>query len=145
MRRDQATAHGNRDGAWGALVPSALAAWTTTEFRRDMRTQQERIGSGSRVLHTARGTVVVAKSGHADGPPLLVIHGIGGDSPLWLLAHWVPDATRRLVLATPPSEHAAASVEEQRRADTVLAQIMPVSARRPGLLNDSHPTAGAAP
>jgi pimeloyl-ACP methyl ester carboxylesterase len=69
---------------------------------------------------------------------------IGADLPFWLLARFAPDTVRRLVLATPPSEYAAAGPEERRRADTILAQILPVSARRLGLLNDSRLTTGAA-
>jgi pimeloyl-ACP methyl ester carboxylesterase len=236
---------------------AAAATWVGTEFRRDLRAHERRIGVGSRVLQTACGQVEVAESGSADGPPLLVIHGSGGgfdqgltlgsdhaalglrviapsrfgylrtpfpsdpsgerqadhlaclldtlgvadaavmgvsagaisalhfavrhpqrtralvllvpavyrpdpavpmpdwalrlldgvlraDLPFWLLARFAPDAVRRLVLATPPSEYAAASADEKRRADTILAQIMPVSARRAGLLNDSRLTTGAA-
>ena len=66
------------------------------------------------------------------------------DFPLWLLARIAPDAARRLVLATPSSAYAAASPGEQRRADGVLDAILPVSARRLGLLNDSRLTTGAA-
>jgi pimeloyl-ACP methyl ester carboxylesterase len=69
---------------------------------------------------------------------------IGADLPFWLLARFAPDTVRRLVLATPPSEYAAAGSEERRRADAILAQILPVSARRLGLLNDSRLTTGAA-
>ena len=69
---------------------------------------------------------------------------IASDLPFWLLARWAPDAARRLVLATPAAAYAAADASERRRADTVLAQIMPVSARRLGLLNDSRLTTGAA-
>ncbi|WP_298826208.1 alpha/beta hydrolase [uncultured Piscinibacter sp.] len=69
---------------------------------------------------------------------------IGADLPFWLLARVAPDAMRRLVLATPPAAYDSASAEEKRRADTVLEQIMPVSARRLGLLNDSRLTTGAA-
>jgi 2-hydroxy-6-oxonona-2,4-dienedioate hydrolase len=69
---------------------------------------------------------------------------ISADLPFWLLARLAPDSMRRLVLATPPAVYAAANADERRRADTVLEQIMPVSARRLGLLNDSRLTTGAA-
>lgn len=69
---------------------------------------------------------------------------ISADLPFWLLARLAPESARRLVLATPPAVYAAASAEEKRRADTVLEQIMPVSARRLGLLNDSRLTTGAS-
>jgi 2-hydroxy-6-oxonona-2,4-dienedioate hydrolase len=69
---------------------------------------------------------------------------ISADLPFWLLVRLAPDAARRLVLATPSTVYATASAEERRRADTVLEQIMPVSARRLGLLNDSHLSTRAA-
>lgn len=69
---------------------------------------------------------------------------ISADLPFWLLARFAPDTMRRLVLATPPSAYAAASANEKRRANAMLEAIMPVSARRLGLLNDSRLTTGAA-
>ena len=69
---------------------------------------------------------------------------LGADPPLWLLARLAPSTARQLVLATPPKAYAAAPPEEQRRADTMLERIQPVSLRRQGLLNDSRLTTGAA-
>ncbi len=69
---------------------------------------------------------------------------LGADLPLWLLARLAPSTARQLVLATPPEGYAAAAADEQRRADTMLEQIQPVSRRRQGLLNDSRLTTGAA-
>lgn len=69
---------------------------------------------------------------------------IAADLPFWLLARFAPDTMRRLVLATPPAEYERADADERRRADEMLAQILPVSARRLGLLNDSRLTTGAA-
>ena len=69
---------------------------------------------------------------------------VSADFPFWLLLRFAPDLMRRVVLATPPAEIAAAGAAEQRRADRVLQQILPVSARRLGLLNDSRLTTGAA-
>ena len=67
------------------------------------------------------------------------------DLPLWLLARLAPSTARQLVLATPPEAYACAEADEQRRADTMLAQIQPVSLRRQGLLNGSPAlTTGAA-
>jgi 2-hydroxy-6-oxonona-2,4-dienedioate hydrolase len=48
------------------------------------------------------------------------------------------------VLATPPSEYAAASDEEKSRADTMLREIMQVSLRARGIVNDSALTTNAA-
>jgi 2-hydroxy-6-oxonona-2,4-dienedioate hydrolase len=69
---------------------------------------------------------------------------VSADLPFWLLAKLAPSTSRRLVLATPDEAYAAASTEERHRADTMLAQIQPVSWRRLGLLNDSRLTTGAA-
>jgi pimeloyl-ACP methyl ester carboxylesterase len=69
---------------------------------------------------------------------------LGADLPLWLLARLAPSTARQLVLATPPEAYANAEADEQRRADTMLAMIQPVSLRRQGLLNDSRLTTGAA-
>jgi pimeloyl-ACP methyl ester carboxylesterase len=69
---------------------------------------------------------------------------IAADLPFWLLARFAPDVVRRLVLATPPAVYHAADADERRRADTVLRQILPVSARRQGLVNDSRLTTSAA-
>ena len=65
------------------------------------------------------------------------------DLPFWLLARLAPQTARRLVLATPPEAYAAADAGERGRADAMLAQILPVSRRRQGLLNDSRLSTGA--
>lgn len=69
---------------------------------------------------------------------------IGADPPFWLLQRWAPGAARRLVLATPAAAYDRADAAERQRADALLAAILPVSARRLGLLNDSRLTTGAA-
>lgn len=235
----------------------ALGGWLAADYRQEMLAQRQRVATGSRLLHTACGSIEVAESGPADGPVLLLVHGSGGgfdqaltlgrdhaargarviapsrfgylrspfpedpsgenqadhlaclldalgqadaavmgvsagavsalhfavrhpqrtralvlmvpavyrpdpavpmpdwalrgldavisaDLPLWLLTRLAPGAARRLVLATPAEAYASASAEERQRADTILAQILPVSARRLGLLNDSRLTTGAA-
>lgn len=102
--------------------------------------------------HRTRALVLMVPAVHRPDPSvpmpdwaLRVLDAvIGADFPFWALARFAPDAVRRLVLATPPSAYAAASAEERRRADTILAQILPVSRRRLGLLNDSRLTTGAA-
>ena len=69
---------------------------------------------------------------------------LSSDLPFWLLGRLAPDAARRLVLATPTAVYQAASAEEQQRADAMLDAILPVSARRLGLLNDSRLTTNAS-
>lgn len=69
---------------------------------------------------------------------------ISADLPFWLFARLAPDSARHLILATPPAVYHAASRAERRRADAMLDAILPVGARRLGLLNDSRLTTGAA-
>ena len=69
---------------------------------------------------------------------------VSADLPFWLLSRWAPDTARRIVLATPSAAYAAADADERQRADQMLAQILPVSARRHGLLNDSRLSTAAA-
>lgn len=239
------------------LVVSAAVAVLAHDYRRELRSQQARVQTGSRLQPTACGPVELAEAGPAGGPVLLVLHGSGGgfdqglalaegfappgwrivapsrfgylrtampadpsaehqadqlaclldalgiarvavmgvsaggvpalhfavrhpqrlralllvvpavyrpdpavpmpgwalrlldaavgaDLPFWLLARLAPQTARRLVLATPPAAYDGAPPDEQRRADTMLAQIQPVSRRRLGLLNDSRLTTGAA-
>jgi pimeloyl-ACP methyl ester carboxylesterase len=57
-----------------ALGGGALAL----EFSRDLRLQQQRVSTGSRVLLTACGDIEFAESGPVDAPALLLVHGSGG-------------------------------------------------------------------
>lgn len=65
---------------------------------------------------------------------------IAADLPFWLASRYAPDLVRRFVLATPPAEYGAAAPEERRRADRVMREILPISARRRGLLHDTVAT-----
>ena len=231
--------------------------WLARAWQRDLQVQHQRLLVGSRLLHTACGTIEVGESGPADGPVLLVLHGSGGgfdqglalggdfapagvrliapsrfgylrtpfpedpsperqadhlaclldtlgvrraavmgvsagavsalhfavrhadrtralllvvpavyrpdpavpmpewalrvldtavgaDLPFWLLSRLAPDLARRIVLATPSAAYAAADAAERQRADQMLTQILPVSARRLGLLNDSRLSTAAS-
>jgi 2-hydroxy-6-oxonona-2,4-dienedioate hydrolase len=69
---------------------------------------------------------------------------VSADLPSWVLARLAPDLARRIVLATPSAAYAVAAADERQRADQMLAQILPVSARRLGLLNDSRLGTAAA-
>jgi pimeloyl-ACP methyl ester carboxylesterase len=69
---------------------------------------------------------------------------IGADLPFWLLQRWAPGFTRSLVLATPAAAYDHADAAERQRADALMAAILPVSARRLGLLHDSAQTTAAA-
>lgn len=65
---------------------------------------------------------------------------ISADLPFWLATRLAPDAVRHLVLGTPPAEYAAASPTERERTDRLLREILPISARRRGLLHDTLAT-----
>ncbi len=65
---------------------------------------------------------------------------ISADLPFWLASRWAPDLVRRHVLATPPSEVAAATEQEQQRVDKMMREILPISARSRGLLHDTLAT-----
>ncbi len=74
-------------------------------------------------------------------PPLaekLLMTIVTSDFVFWSTARFAPETAIELVLATPPEDFRAASVEEQARARTVLDQILPISARIRGLLNDAR-------
>jgi pimeloyl-ACP methyl ester carboxylesterase len=69
---------------------------------------------------------------------LRVLHAaINADLPFWTLRRLVPGTARTLVLATPSAAYAAAGDDEK------LGQVLPASARRAGLRNDSRLSTGA--
>jgi 2-hydroxy-6-oxonona-2,4-dienedioate hydrolase len=55
----------------------------------------------------------------------------------WTLTRIAPQTLTRTILATPPELVARSSPDEQRRIREVLGQILPVSERRRGLINDA--------
>lgn len=61
---------------------------------------------------------------------------LGSDFPLWFMLRFLPDTSMRLMMGTPAAEYAAASPEERRGADRICAEVLPVSLRRQGMLND---------
>ena len=69
---------------------------------------------------------------------------LGSDLLFWAGIRAAPDAMTRMVLATDPATVKAASARERERVREVMFHILPVSARREGLLMDSA-TAGAPP
>ncbi|HEU0200933.1 MAG TPA: alpha/beta hydrolase [Burkholderiaceae bacterium] len=66
---------------------------------------------------------------------------VTADFPFWFTLRFAPDTALRMVLATPPEDYAAAGAAERQRADEVLAAILPISARRSGILNDARTSA----
>ena len=75
-----------------ALGGGALAL----EFSRDLRLQQQRVSTGSRVLRTACGDIEFAESGPVAAPAILLVHGSGGgfDQGLMLGQSLVPEGVR---------------------------------------------------
>jgi pimeloyl-ACP methyl ester carboxylesterase len=60
------------------------------------------------------------------------------DFLFWAASKAAPRAFIRSILGTPPEVVASASPEEQARVQAVLDHILPVSPRRPGLVNDAR-------
>jgi 2-hydroxy-6-oxonona-2,4-dienedioate hydrolase len=67
----------------------------------------------------------------------LILRLIGSDFVFWTALHVARDQVIRYVLATPPEQVAAASPQEQARVNSILENILPVSARALGLRSDS--------
>lgn len=69
---------------------------------------------------------------------------LGSDLVFWAGIKAAPDFMTRMVLATDPATVKAAPASERERVREVMFHILPVSARRDGLMMDSA-TAGAPP
>ena len=62
---------------------------------------------------------------------------ISSDFLFWAALHVARDQVIKVVLATPPELLATASAQERSRIDSMLDQILPVSARAAGLVSDT--------
>jgi pimeloyl-ACP methyl ester carboxylesterase len=79
--------------------------------------------------------------GAKTAPPatkLLFDTALRSDFLFWTAIRLAPDILIESILATPPALVHAASADEQRRVHAMLMQILPVSSRRLGLLNDAR-------
>jgi 2-hydroxy-6-oxonona-2,4-dienedioate hydrolase len=63
---------------------------------------------------------------------------LGADIAYSTIARHAPSLAERYVLATPPAIIRAASADERARADRMRQDIVPVSARRQGIVNDTR-------
>ena len=63
---------------------------------------------------------------------------LSSDFFFWGASHMARDTMTRAVLGTPPEAVAAASPAEKERIHRLLADVLPVSSRQAGLLNDSR-------
>jgi 2-hydroxy-6-oxonona-2,4-dienedioate hydrolase len=76
-------------------------------------------------VHTPRGTL------------LLFDTALRADYLFWAAGKLAHDTFIRGILGTPPEVVARASADEQARVERILEHILPVSPRRPGLINDA--------
>ena len=74
------------------------------------------------------------------GTPLLFDTALRSDFLFWAAIRLAPSIVLRAILATPPAVVENASPEEKARVAGMMARILPVSARRLGLLNDAAVT-----
>lgn len=89
--------------------------------------------------------VPAAYAPRAEEPPLTTPRGtqllfdtaLRSDFLFWAAIRFAPDTVFRAILATPPNVVHAASPEERARVQQMMEQILPVSLRRQGLLNDA--------
>lgn len=75
----------------------------------------------------------------------IIERGLRSDALYWLGLVAAEDAMTGALLATDPALVAAASAEERARAHAILWDILPVSARSEGLLNDARLSGNPSP
>lgn len=75
----------------------------------------------------------------------IIEYSLSSDFLFWLGIKLARDQIIRSILATDPALVAAASPDERRRIDDILRNILPISARAPGLLNDARFTGSPQP
>jgi pimeloyl-ACP methyl ester carboxylesterase len=63
---------------------------------------------------------------------------VGSDVAFWLVSKFARNLVIRTVLATPPGVVRAASKDEQARVERTLRNILPISERSGGILNDAR-------
>jgi pimeloyl-ACP methyl ester carboxylesterase len=64
--------------AGSAAAGTAIGGLMLARFKNDMTALKAKLQVGSKVADTALGPVEYALAGDQDGPPVLVVHGIGG-------------------------------------------------------------------
>jgi 2-hydroxy-6-oxonona-2,4-dienedioate hydrolase len=70
------------------------------------------------------------------GTPFLFDTALRSDFLFWAMGKLAHDTFIRGILGTPPEVVARASADEQARVGQIMEHILPVSLRRPGLIND---------
>jgi pimeloyl-ACP methyl ester carboxylesterase len=69
--------------------------------------------------------------------PFLFDTALHSDFLFWAMGRLAHDAFIRGILGTPPEVVAGASADQQARVERILEHVLPVSPRRPGLINDA--------
>jgi hypothetical protein len=108
-----------------AVIALGVAIWW--RFSADMTAARTRVAYGSTVIETRCGPIEYQEAG--TGVPLLAVHGSGGGFDQGIMIG--------NVLAAPPDLLKDASLAERARINTMLDEILPVSARAAGLRSDS--------
>lgn len=63
---------------------------------------------------------------------------VSSDFLFWFASRFARDTAIQWVLATPIADYEAAEADERRRADRLLNELLPISARVQGVLNDAR-------
>ncbi len=84
------------------------------------------------------GTVTDSAPPVSDDKDAMLLRLLGSDALFWLGLQVARDQMFRHVLATPPDQVAAASIEERARVNDMADRILPVSARAAGLRDDTR-------
>lgn len=74
------------------------------------------------------------------GTRFLFDTALRSDFLFWAANKFAPDTVMRAILATPPAVVKNAAADEQARVQQIMEHILPISPRRPGLLNDASVT-----
>jgi pimeloyl-ACP methyl ester carboxylesterase len=74
----------------------------------------------------------------SDDKDAMLLRLLGSDLLFWTALHVARDPLIRHVLATPPEQVAAASLQERARVDAMADGILPVSSRAAGLRDDTR-------
>jgi 2-hydroxy-6-oxonona-2,4-dienedioate hydrolase len=110
-----------------------------------------RVPARTRALVLLVPAVYAPRSSHAAPPRasraamLLFDTALRSDFLFWAGSKLAPRQFTRVILGTPPDLVANATPDEQARLRTILDSILPVSARREGLLNDARVVSSLTP
>jgi 2-hydroxy-6-oxonona-2,4-dienedioate hydrolase len=143
----QADAHARLLDALGIARAAVLGASAGAPSAMQFALRHpERIAALILLVPAAYPAHVAARSAGAapEGPPrataILFDTALKSDFLFWLAMRLARRTVHRAILATPPSVVAHASPGERARVEGVLERVLPIRARRLGLLNDARVT-----